>query len=254
MPKIFPKDERDLVFQLSKQGNTYVEIAKVMAEKFPASWNAKNAARSIPRILKGKTDDGEDDKTLDEMTRDERAHFIESKLQNTPRFKLAFRNFSDEEKEVFVAEYISVIKSTESITEAEEQALFASVLELVLAFQALSRKEREERFFEQSQNGTIPEGDIRWRRFVDDRYHKEYDAHMKLYQKGMEQLKMSRSQRLQAVRSQKQTLIDLAQELSSRNAQAEVAEEIERLSKAKDDELKKMIDEGHLYGIFEDYQ
>lgn len=254
MPKIFPKEERELVIQLSKQGHTYVEIAKSMSEKYPNSWNAKTAARSIARIIKGKNDDGEDEKTLDEMTRDERATFIENKLQITPRFKLAFRNFNDEEKQVFVEEYISVIKSTESLTEVEEQALFASVLELVLAFQALARKEREERLYEQSQNGEIGVDEARYRRFVDDRYHKEYDAHMKLYQKGMEQLKMSRSQRLQAVRSQKQTLIDLAQELSSRNAQAEVAEEIERLSKFKDDELKKMIADGHLYGTFEDYQ
>jgi hypothetical protein len=254
MPKIFPKEEKDLVCQLSRQGNPYVEIAKIMAEKYPDSWNTKNAARSIARIIKGKNDDGEDDKTLDEMTRDERATFIENKLQMTPRFKLAFRNFNEEEKQVFVEEYISVIRSTESLTEVEEQALFASVLELVLAFQALARKEREEKLFEESQAGIIPPEDIRHRRFCDERYHKEYDAHMKLYQKGMEQLKMSRSQRLQAVRSQKQTLVDLAQELSSRNAQAEVAEEVERLSKFKDDQLKKMIDEGHLFGIFEDYQ
>jgi hypothetical protein len=254
MPKVFPKEEKDLVIQLSRQGNTYVEIAKTMAEKYPDSWNTKSAPRSIARIIKGKNDDGDDDKTLDEMTRDERASFIENKLQGTPRFKLAFRNFNEEEKQVFVEEYISVIKSTESLTEVEEQALFASVLELVLAFQALARKEREERLFERSQSGEINQDDAQYRRFVDDRYHKEYDAHMKLYQKGMEQLKMSRSQRLQAVRSQKQTLVDLAQELSSRNAQAEVAEEVERLSKAKDDELKKMITDGHLFGIFEDYQ
>lgn len=254
MPKIFPKEEKELVIQLSKEGNTYVEIAKAMAEKFPTSWNAKNAARSVARILKGKNDDGEDEKTLDEMTRDERANFIESRLQGTPRFKLAFRNFDKEEKEVFIGEYMSVIKSTETITETEEQSLFAAVLELVLALQSLSRKEREEQWFEESLAGRIPDSDARYRRFVDDRYHKEYDAHMKLYQKGIDQLKMSRSQRLESVRSHKQTLIDLAQELSSRNAQAEVAEEIERLSKAKDNELKKMIDEGHLYGIFEDYQ
>ena len=254
MPKIFPKEEKEMVIQLSKHGHPYVEIAKMMAVKFPDSWNSKNAARSVARILKGKDDDGEDDKTLDEMTRDERTIFIENKLQSTPRFKIAFRNFDEEEKEVFLREYIDVIKSTETITEAEEQALFASVLEFVLALQALSRKEREEKWFEQSVNREIPDDDPRFRRFVDDRYHKEYDAHMKLYQKGMEQLKMSRSQRLQAVRSQKQSLIDLAQELSSRNAQAEVAEEIERLSKYKDEELKKMIENGHIYGIFEDYQ
>lgn len=253
MPKVFSQEEKDLVHQLSSQGNNYVQIAKLMSEKFPASWNSKNAHRSVSRILKGKNDDAEDEKTLDEMTRDERANFVEGKLQTTPRFKVVFHNFTSVEKEMFINEYSQVIRSTDTITEAEEQALFASVLEFVLAMQSLSRKEREEQLFEQSQAGIIPETDIKYRRFVDDRYHKEYDAHMKLYQKGMEQLKMSRSQRLKEVRSQKQTLIDLASELSSRNAQAEVAEEIERLSKCKDDELRRLIDEGYLQGIFEEY-
>ena len=76
---------------------------------------------------------------------------------------------------------------------------------------------------------------------------------MKLYQKGMSELKMSRSQRLKEVRSQKQSLIDLAEELSNKNAQSEVADEIARLSKMKDDELKRLLDLGHLYGIFEQY-
>jgi hypothetical protein len=254
MPKVFTKEEKDMVQTLSNEGRTFVEIAKIMSEKFPTTWNSKNANRSVARILKGKDDDSEDEKTLDEMTRDERTKFIEKKLQSTPRFKIAFKNFAEEEKAVFIGEYIDVIKSTETLTEAEEQALFASVLEFVLALQALSRKEREEKLFEQSMSGQIADTDVRYRRFVDERYAKEYDSHMKLYQKGMEQLKMSRSQRLKEVRSQKMTLIDLAEELSSRNAQAEVAEEVERLSKNKDDELKKMIENGHLFGIFEDYQ
>lgn len=254
MPKFFSKDEKDMVFLLNKEGRGHTEIAKIMAEKFPATWSAKTAHRSVARILKGKEDDGETDKTLDEMTRDERAHFIENKLQDTPRFQITFKNFSDIEKKVFIDEYLQVIKSTDTITEAEEQALFASILEFVLALQSLARKEREEQLFEKSMAGEIDEDDVKFRRMVDSRYQKEYDSHMKLYQSGMDGLKMSRTQRLKEVRSQKLTLVDLAEQLSAKNAQAEVADEIERLSKNKDEELQKMLQNGHLYGIFEDYK
>ena len=129
----------------------------------------------------------------------------------------------------------------------QEQALFASILELILAFQALNRKEMEEEWRDQSLQGTIKDTDPKFRRIVDDKYHREYDQHMKLYQRGMEQLKMSRKDRLQEVRSQKQTLIDLAEELSTKNAQSEVADEIERLAKMKDEELKRLLDLGHLH-------
>ena len=258
MPKIFPEDQRNIVRELSTRGLSHMDIAAEMSNRFPADWNSKNGHRTVARILKESSPMSivQDDKrkTLDEMTREERFKYIEAKLQATPRFRMAFRTYDTTEKDVFVDEYLGVIKSTETLTEVEEQSLFASILELILAFQALNRKETEEKWRDESMKGIILDTDPRYRRVFDDKYHREYDAHMKLYQKGMEGLKMSRSQRLKEVRSQKQTLVDLAEELSTKNAQAEVANEIERLSKMKDEELKRLLELGHLYGIFEEFQ
>jgi hypothetical protein len=254
MPKVFSTEEKDTIISLFQAGKSPAEIASAMATKFPDAWNSKDAVRSIRRILNQEKNVSRSDKTLDEMTREERFLFIERKLQSTPRFKITFKNFAEEEKALFVEEYLSIIKSTDSLTEIEEQALFAGILELILALQALSRKEREEKLFEDSMAGKIRDGDPSFRRMVDDRYQKEYDSHMKLYQKAIDGLKMSRTQRLKEVRSQKQTLVDLSEELSSKNAQAEVADEIARLSKLKDDELLKMINEGHIFGIFNEFK
>jgi len=264
MPKAFPDEQRLMVKELSEQGKNNTEVAKIMAERFPDDWGSKTAHRSVARILKEfdpeavkveepKSTRPKVTKTLDEMTRDERARYIEARMQATPRFRMTFRNFDKEEKDVFVDEYMHVIRSTETLTEVEEQALFAAVLELVLALQSLNRKEAEEKLRDLSMNGQIPDDDPRFRRVVDDKYQREYDQHMKLYQKGMEQLKMSRRDRLKEVRSQKQSLVDLAEELSNKNAQSEVADEIERLSKLKDDELQRLLGLGHIHGVFEDY-
>jgi hypothetical protein len=259
MPKIFPEEQRIMIRELADQGKTNVEIAQIMSSRFPREWNAKNSNRTVARILKEfdaparMSEFGVITKTLDEMTRDERARFIEQKMQATPRFRMAFRNFTEEDKNVFIDEYMGVIRSTDTLTEVEEQALFASILELVLAFQALNRKEKEEIWRDQTLNGEIPEDDPRYRRHVDEKYQREYDQHMKLYQKGMEQLKMSRKDRLKEVRSQKQTLVDLAEDLSSKNAQSEAADEIERLMKLKESELKRLLDLGHIHMIFEDF-
>lgn len=257
MPKIFPKSHRDLINDLSLNGMSYVQIAKEMSARFPQDWNNKSAVRTIGRILKEYKKSGsgpeQSAKTLDEMTREERFKHIESKLQNTARFRMTFRNFSTHDKDVFIDEYLHVVRSTETLTEVEEQQLFAAILELILALQALNRKEQEEKWRDESLNGKISMGDPRFRPSVDDKYQKEYDQHMKLYQKGMEGLKMSRSQRLHEVRSQKQTLVDLAEELSNKNVQSEVAEEIERLSKLKDQELKRLLELGHLHGTFENF-
>jgi len=250
MPKSFPEEQRIMVIELAAQGKSHVDIAKIMLERFPDDWNSKHCHRTIARIVR-ESSDNIVHKTLDEMTREERTRYIEGRMQATPRFRMACKNFSDEERDVFVDEYMNVVRSTETLTEVEEQALFASILELILAFQALNRKEKEEKWRDESLDKKIPENDPRFRRIVDDKYQREYDQHMKLYQRGMEQLKMSRKDRLKEVRSHKQTLLDLAESLSHKTAYAEAATEIERLSKMKDEELKRLMDSNYLYGVFE---
>jgi hypothetical protein len=253
MPKVFSIEERAAVRRLAEEGHTHKVIADRMKESYPTNWGSPNAFRSVARILKedAPSEDG-GLKTLDEMTREERLQYIEERLRHTARFRMAFSKFSNEEKDVFAEEYLGIIRSTKSLTEPEEQMLFTSILELVLAFQALRRKEQEESWRDQSLDNKINRDDPRYRTVVDDKYQKEYDQHMKLYQKGIQQLKMSREQRLKELTSQKVNLVDLAQQLSSKNVQSEVAEEIERLSKERDEQLKKMLDEGHLHGVFED--
>lgn len=226
-----------------------------MAISFPENWDTKSGNRAVARILKEAEDVSSptnQDKTLDEMSREERFAYIQGKVKNTARFRMTFENFGDDQKEVFVDEYLRIVKSVDSMTEIEEQALFAAILELILGFQALSRKEFEEVCYEKSMKGEYVDGDPQFRRFVDDKYAKEYEGHMKLYQAGIKGLKMSREQRLKEIRTERRTLVDLAQELSSKNVQAEVAENIEHLSRLRDDELRKMIENGHLHGIFED--
>lgn len=260
MPKRFPDEQRFHIFELARQGLSYTEIAEKMKKEYPEDWSSDYAHRTVAKIVKEEMDEKvaetgiDTDKTLDEMSRDERYRFIEARLSHTPRFRLAFKNFDEDDKSVFIEEYLSIIRSTETLTEAEEQALFAAIMELVLAFKALGRKETQEKLRDQSLSGEIPETDPRFTRHVDSKYQKEHDDHMKLYQKGMSELKMSRSQRLKEVRSQKQTLVDVAAALSQKNAQAEVADEIERLSKYKDEQLIKLLEEGHIHGVFESYQ
>lgn len=244
-----------MVKQLSKEGLNYAKIAAKMAELYPANWNNKSGDRAVARILRDEETSKvpskeEGRKTLDEMSREERFKFIKDRLETTPRFRMVFDGFSDTEKEVFVDEYLMIIRATDSLTEVEEQALFSSILELILSFQALRRKQTEEKLYEDSMAGKIEETDPRFRRFVDDKYQKEYDQHAKLHQQGIKNLKMSREQRLKEVKSERRTLVDLAEELSTKTVQAEVANHIEALSKLRDEELKKMLEKGHLFGVF----
>jgi len=255
MPKIFSDHQRKRVIELHDGGMSNVDIAKRMAEEFPADWTSKHAAKTVGRILAAavpiSTFQEIAAKTLDEMTREERSNFIERKLRSTPRFQMAFKSFDETEKAVFIDEYMNVMRSTDTLTEVEEQSLFTAILELILAFQALNRKEMEEKWREQSLRGELVDTDPRYRRHVDNKYQVEYDQHMKLNQKIMEGLAMARKDRVKEIRSQKQTLLDLAESLSLKTTQIEAADDISRLAKMRDEELKRLIDGGHLYGVFE---
>ena len=262
MPKIFSEEEKNMVFRLLDQGLSQAEVARRMVEIYPKTWSSPNAVKSIGRMVKDRGEptsflqDFESQKvsrkTLDEMTREERFNFISEKLKGTPRYRMVFGSFTDNEKAVFVDEYLSIIRSVNSLTEPEEQSLFAGILEFILAFQALNLKKREEILYQKSIDGEISENSPQFRRTLDDRFQREYDQHMKMYQKFMEQLKMSREQRLKEVQTERLTLVDLAEELSNKTSQADAAAEIERLSKLKDVQLKEMLEKGYIHGYFED--
>jgi hypothetical protein len=190
-------------------------------------------------------------KLLEVMTRQERFDFIKARIASNPRNVMVFEALSKQEEAFFLSEYYNILQSTESITEAEEQQLFAAVIEYVLAFRALRMKTAEERCVEETLAGTIPDTSPRYKLKVDPRHEESYSTHMQTYQNLMNGLKMSRKQRLDKVKSDRRTLVDVASELSTQNAQALAADEIERMSILSDEELKRLLDAGYVMGLFE---
>lgn len=248
-------EEKIKIAELHNLGKSKEEITDILG------WEHKNAVRSVQRQITNLKKSGDADakpknqikeaaKTLDELTRDERYIFLKSTLEQTPRFKMAFDKFTDDEKLLFITEYLNIVKSTDTLTEAEEQALFSAIMAYTLAFRSLGLKRREEDFYDASMDGEYEEDDPQFRRFVDPRFQKEYELHMNRYETFMKSLKMSRDQRLKDVVGQRRSLTDLAEELSSQSAQADVVTEVERLSKMNDIELKAMLDKGFLFGDF----
>jgi hypothetical protein len=189
-------------------------------------------------------------KLLETMTKDERFNFLKVRFSTNPRNQLVFQTFSKEEADMFLDQYYNVLQSTDSITEAEEQQLFAAMVEYVLAYRVLRMKSEEEKCVEETLKGEHESDDPRYKLRVDKRYDEEYHSHLNNYKEFMSEGKMSRRQRLDKVKSERRTLIDIASELSTNTAQALAADEIERLSILSNEELAKMIKEGHILGDF----
>jgi hypothetical protein len=252
MPKA-TEAEKNLILKLHSEGHKDAYIADQLG------WDNPTSVRSVARYRKQiKSEQVEiveqhdEEKTLDEMSRFERYDLLKLRLPDSPRCKMVFESLTEQEQKFFLDEYFRIIKETDSLTAPEEQSLFAATVEFVLAYRALAFAKREQDYYQESLDGAITEDDIRYRRNdKSETYQKQYDTHMKLNSKNMDTLKMNRKDRMKEVRSERRTLVDLAQELSNKNAQASAAEEIERLSKLKDDELKRLLDNNYLRGVFE---
>lgn len=253
MVKQLPADQQAKIRELIAEGNkTHKEIAEAVGL---GKWGFKTVGRYAKQMRDEESntkDSSVDDRTLDEMGRDERFAHLKKVFENTPRALYVFKALKKDEKAVFVDEYLRIIKSTDSITEAEEQQLFSSCIEYVLALRALQFKTEEEEMYAETMDGQWEKGDDRYRPSVDDSFAKAYNNHISNYQKFMHQLKLSREQRLDKIRNDKRTLTDLAAELMNKSVQATVAEEIERLSKERDDELLRLVSESHVFGVFDD--
>jgi hypothetical protein len=266
MPKA-TDDQKALISRLLDQGHTHQYIADQLG------WTNKTAVRSVARVAKELREGGglslvgvsEEEtmlianKTLDEMTREQRVIYLKKQINETPRCKFVFEAFSPQEQAVFIDEYVNIVAAVDSLTEPEEQGLFAAIGEFVLAYRALRFKTQEERWYEDSMNGLIEaenadgDRDPRFRRTNDsDKYRKGYDDHMKLYQRGISELKMSRVQRMKEVRSDRKSLVDVIEAFSHKNAQADASEAIIQLQGMRDEQLKEMLENGFIYGVFED--
>lgn len=255
-------DDKLKIVQAVALGHDDTTIAKLLG------WKNKGAVRSVGiqrrKLVKDGKPKPEIQVGLDQMTKEDRFVYIQSQFAHSPRTRFVIDTFGKEERELFTDEYFRVLGSTDSINEAEEQQLFTAMLEFTLAMKALRMKIYEEELYSKSMRGQLqstvedPNDPTKrvsnpiFRHQVDPRYETEYNSHLKNYEKFMDTLKMSRKQRLDRIKQDRKSLVDVAMHLSSKDAQNTAADEIERLTKMQDKELKEMIANGYLLGVFEE--
>ena len=254
MPKIFQQYEIETVVKLASQGLKDKEIAKKLG------WNHKTAERTVAKIRRDaqKTEKQrqieyygeEEERLLDTMSRKARVKYIESTMLKSPRAKAILDELTVLEKELFLDEYYKILRSTDSITEAEEQALFSAMLEYVLHFRCLRLDAEEYKMYNETMQNRHKKGDIRFRDIYVGNFKRDAEKHFQQWLKLMESLKATREQRLKELRRDRKTIVDLAAELSSKNKQAEALQHIERYNKLNDEELRRAIKSGELFGDF----
>lgn len=170
------------------------------------------------------------------------------KFNTSARSKMVLNTLTAEELAVFEEEYFRVLEDIEDLTATEEQQLFLAIYELVLALRAQRCRCEEEKLVEETRQGFHTPADPSYRKFVDARFEKEYDQHMKSYQKFFEGLKLNREQRLKDEHAIKRSFLDYAEVYAKTSHQEVAAHEILEWSRKTDEELKRLITNNWLMG------
>lgn len=184
------------------------------------------------------------------MSPDERIKFLQNKFDKSTRCTYVFKSMNSEEILMFQEEYFNIVREIDDLSAAEEQSLFVAVYGFILAFRAQRSATEETNVLEKCRKGIISRDEPEFLIAVNECHERNYDKHMKLYSNFIEQLKLSRRQRLEKEIKSKKSFLDFVHSLADKDAQRGVAEEIRKLEKKSDDELKRLLKKGLLLGYF----
>ena len=238
-PKTGKPNDRAIMNQYKKakeKGVDAIVKANMADEKL-----ATSSIGELPEVTKVLEDDIKEPEQLNELSKRQRVVYLQEKMKWSARARHTFNNIlSDDEKELFLEEYFSVIKEEDSLTAAEEQQLFQAILHLTLAMRA-SAQDRACWFKSPMSGYTGPDSAP----YVDV-FKRDYQENMKKYNDAMKGLKLSREQRLKDLQRHGTSFLDFAEKYARTDEQAKAAEEIMRLEEMSEEELVRLQANGWL--------
>ena len=174
----------------------------------------------------------------------------------------------DNQRAIFVATYEDLRGDAdeESLTPAENEMLIRAAYSNVKYLRAQSLLNTAETYLMMELDGelTDTDADKAKRRFAGGResYKKEVEQWQKEYREYLNDLKLTRRQRLDKIKDTRNTFLDLQQELTDQARKGSIVEDIKRINHATEDEFRRMAKgepgpdgktHSWLIGAFDDY-
>jgi len=248
-------DEKREVLRLHKEGYTHQQIADKLRP------GVKSAFRSVGEIVRAERKQSQPSPIQSQQqpavtTTPSPSLFNQvraaSKVQLPPSMagSLTAREFmtmmDDDQKRLFIATYEDLRGNAdeESLTGAESEMLIRAAYSNVKYLRAQSMLSLAENYLLADMEGGLTDSDEdkAKRRFAgrSDAYKKEAEQWHKEYMELLNDLKMTRKQRLDKIKDTRNTLLDLQQELTNKVRQESLVEEIKRINLSTIEELKRM--------------
>lgn len=245
-------EEEEKVEEYWRLGMTDKQIGAKINRHWRSIQNIRNK-RGLTRDKRKEMKERVATTPLEKMSKGDRGTYLREKFKSSKRLRMMMETMSQDEFGVFQEEYFKIADDIDDMTHSEEQQLSLATYELVLALKAQKNRSDEERLVNETRqglHGKSPKDDPDYRTYISDRWEKEYKQHMDSFGKLYEALKLNRQQRLADEMKLKKSFLDYALLYSERSHQEVAAQEILDLVKKEDDELKRLIENGWLYGSF----
>lgn len=241
-------DEKRTAMQLSKEGYTHKQIADKLRPGVPTAW------RSIGDIIREarKPLVASSSKPATSGTPLIPPPKFSTKIELPPTMadSLSAREFmtmmDDAQRAIFIATYEDLRGDAdeESLTRAENEMLIRASYSNVKYLRAQSLLNVVESYLMIEMEGGFGDSDedMAKKRFAGrgDTYKKEAEQWHKEYMELLNDLKLTRKQRLDKIKDTRNTFLDLQQELTDKIRQDSLVEEIKRINMATDDEFLRM--------------
>lgn len=152
----------------------------------------------------------------------------------------------DDQRRLFIATYMDLRGDAdeESLTKAENEMLIRAAFSNVKYLRAQAMLTTSESYLMMEMEGGLTDSDEdkAKKRFAgrSDAYKKEAEQWHKEYMELLNDLKLTRKQRLDKIKDNRNTFLDLQQELMTKVRQESIVEEIKRINNATDAELRRM--------------
>jgi len=268
--KRYSPDEIRTIRQLHKEGYTHQQIADKVRPGVKTAW------RSIGEMIRKERKA----KVLGESATQPAAYSIVPPSQPSTKItlpsimadSLTAKEFmtmmNDDQRALFVAHYEDLRGDAdeEALTRAENEMLIRASYSNVKYLRAQSLLNTSESYLMADMEGGLSDSDAdkAKRRFAGNRemYKKEVEQWHKEYMELVNDLKLTRKQRLDKIKDTRNTFLDLQQELTDQLKRDSIVEDIKRINRLTEDEFRRMArgdkgPDGRVYnwllGAFSEY-
>jgi hypothetical protein len=241
-------DEKKEAVRLSKEGFTYKEIAERLRP------GVKSAYRSIGEIVREERSGQAIQPTSPQATstplsipgRPSSTIQLPSEMSGSLTAHELMHMMDDDQKRLFINTYKDLRGDAdeESLTKAENEMLIRCSYSNVKYLRAQALLSTAENYLMMEMEGHLTDSDTdkAKKRFAGGResYKKEVEQWHKEYMELLNDLKLTRKQRLDKIKDTRNTFLDLQLQLTEKARRESIVDDVKRINRATDEELRRM--------------